>query len=88
VDGPGTVNVNFAVAKNMAFTERVKLQFRAEFFNMLNHPQFKTPGNLIFNAPPSPTAPVPYLATAGSIVSTTGEGLGGRNIQFGLKLTF
>jgi len=82
VDGPGTVNVNFTVAKNMALTERMKLQFRAEFFNMLNHPQFKTPGNLIFNSNTT------YLSTAGSIVSTTGEGLGGRNIQFGLKLTF
>jgi len=66
----------------MALTERMKLQFRTEFFNMFNHAQFKTPGNLIFNSNGT------YIGSAGAIVATTGEGLGGRNIQFGLKLTF
>ena len=71
------------MAKTFAFTERMKLQFRAEFFNLFNHPQFGTPNLPLFNSNGT------YSGTAGSILQTAGvAGLGGRNIQFGLKLTF
>jgi hypothetical protein len=47
--GPHLVNVDVALAKTTAITERVSLQFRLEFFNALNHPQFSQP-TLLNNA--------------------------------------
>jgi hypothetical protein len=40
IEGPGVDNVDFAVIKNGPITEWMKYQFRAEFFNVLNHPSF------------------------------------------------
>ena len=41
--GPGLQTVDFAVHKNIAITERVKLQFRGEGFNILNRANFALP---------------------------------------------
>ena len=41
--GPGINNWNMAFHKDTPLTERVNLQFRADFFNMFNHAQFATP---------------------------------------------
>jgi hypothetical protein len=46
VDGPGQANLDLALSKNVVFNwprERTNLQFRAEFYNALNHPQFGNP---------------------------------------------
>jgi len=40
VYGPRFVNTDFSVIKNFPFRESMNLQFRAEFFNLFNHPQF------------------------------------------------
>lgn len=49
--GPPVANVDFALMKNWRLSERVKMQFRAEMFNLFNHPQFRFAGNnLGFNA--------------------------------------
>jgi hypothetical protein len=45
--GPSYTNADITLMKNIRFTERVKLQVRSEFFNILNHPQFSQPGNFI-----------------------------------------
>jgi hypothetical protein len=37
------MNVDFSVIKDFPIRERLKLQYRAEFFNLLNHPVFSTP---------------------------------------------
>jgi len=42
--GPGLFNIDFNLSRNFAVTERHVLQFRAEFFNALNHPSFGVPG--------------------------------------------
>jgi hypothetical protein len=68
--GPPFRNLDFSVAKNFSFTERVKLQYRAEFFNVLNHPNFGFPDANISNV------------TAG-VISTAYDG---RDIQMGLRL--
>jgi hypothetical protein len=42
--GPGHTNFDLAVSKTTTITERVKLEFRAEFFNIFNHANFLNPG--------------------------------------------
>jgi outer membrane receptor protein involved in Fe transport len=44
--GPGLTTVDFSAFKNFQFTERLRLQFRAEFFNLLNHANFAAPNFL------------------------------------------
>jgi hypothetical protein len=41
--GPGILNTDFSVAKITKITETTSLQFRAEFFNIFNHAQFRNP---------------------------------------------
>jgi carboxypeptidase family protein/TonB-dependent receptor-like protein len=41
--GPGLTNLDIALAKTTAITERVSLEFRVEYFNALNHPEFAQP---------------------------------------------
>ena len=43
LDGPGTKQIDLSLIKNFQVTERVRLQFRAEFFNAFNTPQFNNP---------------------------------------------
>ena len=76
--GPGLADVDISLFKNTRITERTSLQFRAEFFNLFNHPNFGTPNAIVFsNGAISPTA---GLITATATTS--------RQIQFGLKLIF
>jgi outer membrane receptor protein involved in Fe transport len=42
--GPSYVNFDMAFSKTTAITERVKVEFRAEFFNLFNHANFTNPG--------------------------------------------
>lgn len=70
LDGPGYKNFDLSLTKNNRLTERVNLQFRAEFFNIANHPNFGLPnGNISSSA-------------RGTITSVAD----GRDIQLGLKL--
>src|ERR1700720_4361291 len=45
VSGPNFVNTDLSLIKRFLLTERVGLDFRAEFFNLFNHPQFGLPGS-------------------------------------------
>jgi hypothetical protein len=50
VTGPGINNWDFSLFKNFRFDEQRRLQFRAEFFNLFNHPEFGFPGASIGTA--------------------------------------
>jgi hypothetical protein len=86
--GPGSKNVDVSVFKNVKFTERVWLQFRAEFFNFTNTPTFLLP------AASSPT--LTCIGPPGGACNANNPSFGkltsgtttGRQIQFGLKLYF
>jgi hypothetical protein len=47
--GPGILNSDMALLKDTAITERTKLQFRAEAFNVFNHAQFNNPSGNVNN---------------------------------------
>ncbi|MFQ5662626.1 MAG: TonB-dependent receptor domain-containing protein [Terriglobia bacterium] len=90
--GPDFKNLDFSILKNTQVSERVNIQFRVEFFNLTNHPNFGPPintqnpngsggnGDAVFAA----GSPLP-LANAGEIFRTVNES---RQIQFGLKIIF
>ena len=75
-------NLDIAIAKTTSITERFKMEFRAEFFNALNHPEFAQP-TVVNNSTniDSPTF---------GVVTTTGSFRGAtpRIGQFALRLTF
>lgn len=81
--GPGTWQADLALNKNTKVAERLTAQFRAEFFNIFNHPDFGLPNASIFLLQTSGVATV--NPTAGQITATTNAP---RQIQFGLKLLF
>jgi Carboxypeptidase regulatory-like domain len=76
--GPSMAELDFSLLKNTRVFERSTLQFRAEFFNVLNRANFSTPNAVVFTS--ATTVPAP---TAGVITAT---GTTSRQIQFGLKL--
>ena len=78
--GPGYDNWDIVMAKDTSITERVKLQFRTEVFNLFNRPQFDQPGNLY----QSPGTFGFSTATLSQPDGTTSA----RQMQFGLKLLF
>lgn len=97
--GPAYRNLDFAIAKTTALNERVKLQFRAEFFNLFNHPNFGSPLYPGFSADASLNGIDPVTGRGVGFLPLTvtpdvGLGnpfLGGggpRNIQMALKLIF
>jgi hypothetical protein len=45
--GPHYTNADLVLMKNVRITERYRLQVRSEFFNLLNHPQFQQPDNIV-----------------------------------------
>lgn len=84
--GPSFFNLDFAVTKNTQIFERVNLQLRAEFFNILNHPNFALPNFFV-----DPGSPQQGLITQTPDQAQTNPGLGGggpRVIQLGAKVTF
>jgi Carboxypeptidase regulatory-like domain len=80
LSGPSFVNTDFSVIKQFALPwERVSLNFRAEFFNLFNHPQLGLPVT-----PGTGYADID-ARNFGAISSTVNNP---RVVQFGVKLTF
>ena len=88
IEGPGFHRLDLSLFKNFQISERYRLEFRSEFFNILNHPNFNYPGfggngvvavsgSTNFNNSPF-----------GEIGSTRNNPYDSREIQFALKLYF
>lgn len=71
--GPGWSNLDFSLIKDTKITESKTLQFRAEFFNILNQATFYTPGGSLGSS---------------SFGKSTGTATTEREIQFGLRFIF
>ena len=78
--GPGINNWNVAFHKDTPITERVNLQFKADFFNLFNHAQFATPLGLCGG--------VSNCSQAGSFGQVTATSELSRTAQLSLKLNF
>ena len=78
--GPGLSELDFSAAKSSNLTEHLHLQFRAEFFNILNRANFLTPNEVVYSSATSGVSPTGGVVTATSTTS--------RQIQFGAKLLF
>ena len=76
VDGPGQANLDLALSKTAIVNwpiEKSSVQFRAEFFNALNHPQFANPDTN-------------FTSSTFGVISSTA--VNPRVIQLALKLAF
>ncbi len=88
--GPEYIDWDLSLLKTTQFTKRTRLQFRAEFFNLLNHTNLQTPNEVIFSSGPTQgttanqTAPATPNPTAGVITAASTS----RQIQLGLKFLF
>jgi len=89
--------MDIALRREFSVYERLKLQFRAEAFNVFNHPSFGT--IYPFYCSPDPTSPnYSPGCTFGQATATLANSLGGlsslyqmggpRSMQFALHLTF
>jgi hypothetical protein len=72
VYAPGYSGVDFSLQKETGLTERVRLKFRVEAFNLFNHPNFDVPNRIAFTP------------NFGRIFSADAP----RQLQFGLKMEF
>jgi len=70
---PGFANIDFGLARDFLFHERLRLQVRAEAFNLFNHPNFGLPAMQVGS---------PGVAIIGSVVNPE------RQIQAAMKLYF
>jgi hypothetical protein len=71
LSGPAYQDIDFALMKNFKITEALKQQFRSEYFNLLNHPNFGNPNSNL---------------SAGTLFGQILSAYALREIQFVLKL--
>jgi len=91
--GPGQFNWDISLIKNTKITERVNMQFRADFYNAFNHTEFADPSGS--NAAPTfidVSSHLPIGTVGGEGTGTFGQILATdanpRLIQFGLRFSF
>ena len=72
--------LDMSLRKDTRLRENLNLQFRAEFFNLLNHTNLLTPNEVVYTSATSGVSPTAGVVTATSTTS--------RQIQFGAKLLF
>jgi hypothetical protein len=90
--GPAVYNVDFSMFKTIPISERFKLQFRAEIFNVFNIINWNTPenANLTINSGTTVVNGVRVGVVAPNVgrITTLAQGTTPRQIQFGIRLTY
>ena len=86
--GPDLINLDTALMKDFTVrkvSENLRAQFRAEFFNVTNHPNFNLPNANVFQA----GGPNGYsVSRAAGLITSLAPGTTARQIQFALKILF
>ena len=83
--GPGYHRLDFSIFKSFRITERTHLEFRSEFFNLTNTPNFSLPGFGGNGVTPAPGA-LDYTSSSFGTITSTRDGQNDqREIQFALK---
>ena len=91
--GPSYRNWDFSLVKTWSIRERFSIQFRGEFFNILNHPNFTNPfgvGGQLGNVDPSSPSAFGYASETPDVAAANpvmGSG-GNRAVQLGMKFKF
>jgi len=78
--GPAYKNFDMVISKNTKLSERLRLEFRSEYYNIFNHPNFQQPDNFINDG-----------STFGQSSAEVGRNdgtTGARQLQFAMKLHF
>jgi hypothetical protein len=88
ITGPGFRRLDLSLFKDFKLSERFMLQFRSEFFNVLNHPNFNAPGFGGNGVVAVGGAGNFTSSNFGEIGSTRDAPYDPRQIQFALKLYF
>jgi len=78
--GPGQFNTDFSITKTTRIGESQTVQFRSEFFNLFNHPQFAIPSTVVGNQTLYSSSP--------NFGLITGTSVNPRLIQFALRYQF
>lgn len=91
--GPGFWNHDFALLKSIPVSERVRVQFRAEFYNLFNHANLSTPASIYGSSVPGPGDPGFGIASYGVNRSFSRFGdlpleSAARRIQLALRIEF
>jgi hypothetical protein len=86
--GPGLSDIDVSFAKNTTIHERLRTQFRAEYFNILNHTNFTTPNAVVFSTGPTPAKPSAAAALSPTAGVMTATATTSRQLQFALKFLF
>jgi hypothetical protein len=87
VYGPDYVNLDFSVIKTFTYRERVRLELRGEFFNILNHPNFAGVDTDVsdgFNGTVGQAFNTPDIAASNPVIGSGGS----RHIQLGAKIVW
>jgi hypothetical protein len=82
--GPGLFNIDLSLFRDFAVTERFKLQFRAEAFNLTNTPQFGNPAANVSSATFNADGSIKALNGYSIVSSASSE----RQLRFALKFSF
>ena len=85
VYGPGYLDLDFSLSKMFTFGERVKLELRGEFFNILNHPNFAGVDTDLSDGFSGTVGQAFYTPDIGAANPVVGSG-GSRHIQLGAKI--
>jgi hypothetical protein len=83
--GPSLVNDDLSISKTTKIRERLSVQFRAEAFNLFNHPNFSNPNTSLYTGP---TTKNPSVGKITSTISASGGLPSSRQIQFAVRLAF
>jgi len=86
--GTGAWQIDMGIGKHIPLTERARLEFRAEFFNIFNHPQYGLPLS-DFSVAPGPNGFGNIVGTVSTTTPVSPVGTGTpREIQFSLRVAF